>query len=137
MPQEPRYLGLLWRSNLSFRGYTFWVSWAITSLGCWDKTHSDILHIYVVVLLFVVTFGVDLTDIKWRINKDWKDKNKTHNTKANQHWFREYQETPPFSCCVSLACLFVVILWSLLTIFILDRDCKFWNKIVKTRFMCI
>ena len=34
----------------------------------------------------------------------------THNTKANQHWFREYQETPLFcsSCLVCLFLLFVV-----------------------------
>ena len=64
------------------------------------------------VLIYIVT--------KWRITvrKNEKTVNDTHNTKVNQHWFREYQETP-LLCSLCLVCLFLVFL--LVVVFVLIR----------------
>ena len=138
-PRTSLFIGLFRRSNLSSRGYNFWVSWAITSLGCWGKTHSDI----VVILLFVGTFGVDLKSNDVSIKKDWKDKGYDPQHKSEPTLVSGIPRNTPF-CCVCLVCLFVCLFVCccsnipfLLTTFILDDDCKFSNKIVKTRFMCI
>ena len=88
---HPQYL-----SGLSRALYpTTFLEIAVSTLKhCCVLAHS--------VLIYIVT--------KWRITvrKNEKTVNNTHNIKANQHWLREYQETP-FFCSLCLFCLFLLV----------------------------